>query len=121
VHVEMVQFLLKLLLKQRIVAMRHDFHWLLVATKLVTAKLHSCYVKDSEFKILERSEWEKVGRSSWTFYFRLSNLETNNVKFCLKIRSMWLLKQLSLSILGRPQRRSLWRLNNLQWEMFRVR
>ena len=26
-------------------SMYHDFHWLLVATKLLTAKLHSCYVK----------------------------------------------------------------------------
>jgi len=43
VPVEMVQFLLKFLLKLRILAAYHDFHWLLVATKLLTAKLHSCY------------------------------------------------------------------------------
>jgi len=36
----MVQFLLKFLLKLRILAVYHDFHWLLVATKLLTAKLH---------------------------------------------------------------------------------
>jgi len=52
VAVEMVQFLLKLLWKQWYLALHHDFHWLLVATKLLTAKLHSHYVKESE--ILER-------------------------------------------------------------------
>ena len=34
----------------------HDFHWLLVATKLLTAKLHARYVK--ELDILESSELE---------------------------------------------------------------
>ena len=48
IPVEMVQFLMKLLLKQRIQAVYHDFHWLLLATKLFTAKLHSLYVKGSE-------------------------------------------------------------------------
>jgi len=51
----MVQFLLKLLLKQSILAVYHDLHWLLVATKLLTAKLHSRYVKESESEILEKS------------------------------------------------------------------
>jgi len=41
----MVQFLLKLLLKQRILAVHHDFYWLLFATKLLTAKFDSRYVK----------------------------------------------------------------------------
>jgi len=54
VPVEMTQFLLKLLLKQKIVAVHHDFYWLLVATKLLAAKLHSRYVKKSE--ILERPD-----------------------------------------------------------------
>ena len=36
----MVHFLLKLLLKQRILAVHHDFRWLMVATKLLTVKLH---------------------------------------------------------------------------------
>jgi len=54
VPVEMVQFLMKLLLKQRILAVHNGFHWLIVATKLLTAKLHSLYVKESE--ILERLE-----------------------------------------------------------------
>ena len=40
IPVEMVQFLLKLLLKQRFLAVHYDFHWLLIATKLLTAKLH---------------------------------------------------------------------------------
>jgi len=35
----MVQFLLKHLLKQRILAVYHDFHWLQVNTKLLAAKL----------------------------------------------------------------------------------
>jgi len=37
----MEQFLLKLLLKQTILAMYYDFHWLLVAIKLLTAELQS--------------------------------------------------------------------------------
>jgi len=37
----MMQFHLKLLLTQRILAMYHDFHLLPVATKLLTAKIHS--------------------------------------------------------------------------------
>jgi len=41
---EIALFILKLLLKQKIDAVHHDFHWLLIATKLLTAKLHSCYV-----------------------------------------------------------------------------
>jgi len=49
--VEMVLFILKLVLKQKILAVRHDFHYLLVAAKLLTAKLHSRYVKDSEVEI----------------------------------------------------------------------
>jgi len=43
----MVQFFLKLLLKQRILAVYHDFHQVLVATKFLTAKLHSLYVVES--------------------------------------------------------------------------
>ena len=43
--VEMVELLLKLLMKPRIVAVHHDFHWLVFATKLLTAKLHSRYIK----------------------------------------------------------------------------
>ena len=55
IPVEMVQCLFKLLLKQSILAVRHDFY-LLVATKLLTAKLHSLYVKEPESEILERSD-----------------------------------------------------------------
>ena len=54
IPVDMVQFLLKLLLKQKILVVYHDFHWLLIATKFLTAKLHSLYVRESE--ILERLE-----------------------------------------------------------------
>jgi len=52
----MVPFLLKLLLKQRLLAVHHNFHRLLIATKLLTANLHCLYVKESE--LLERSELE---------------------------------------------------------------
>ena len=34
----------------------HDSHWLLVATKVLTDKLHSLHVKEPESKILEKSE-----------------------------------------------------------------
>ena len=47
IPVEMIPFLLKRLLIQIIIAVFHDFHWLLVATKLLTAKLYSLYVKES--------------------------------------------------------------------------
>jgi len=43
------------LLKQGILSVYHDFHGLLVATKLLTAKRQSCYDKVSESDILERS------------------------------------------------------------------
>ena len=56
IPVELVQFLIKLLLKQRILAVYHDFYSVLVATKFLAAKFHSLYVKESE--ILERSELE---------------------------------------------------------------
>jgi len=43
IAVEMVQFLSKLLLKQVILAVYHDFHWLLIAAKFLTAILHGLY------------------------------------------------------------------------------
>jgi len=49
----MVQFLLKLLLKQRFLAVYHDFHQL-----ILTAKFQSLYVKESGSEILEKSELE---------------------------------------------------------------
>jgi len=60
VLVKMAHFLLKLLLKQKILAVHHDFHGLLVAMKLLTATLHARYVKESvsESKVLERSVLE---------------------------------------------------------------
>ena len=48
IPIEMVQIVFKLLLKQWILALYHNFHWLLVATRLLTAKLHSRYVKESQ-------------------------------------------------------------------------
>jgi len=56
--VESAQFLIKLLLKQRILAVYLDFHWVLIATKFLVAKLHLLYVKESGSEILERSELE---------------------------------------------------------------
>ena len=50
IPVEMVQFLLKLFLKQGFLAVHHDFPWVL------TAKFHSRNVKESESEILERTE-----------------------------------------------------------------
>jgi len=57
VRVEIVQFLFKLLLKQRIIAVHHDFHWLLLATKLLTAKPHSRYVEELEL-VSEPEIWK---------------------------------------------------------------
>ena len=54
--VEIIHSILKLLLKQRFLVVFHGFHWLLVAAKLLTAKLHSRNVKGSG--ICERSELE---------------------------------------------------------------
>ena len=42
-------------LKQRILAVYHDFHWLLFGTKLLTAKFYSRYVKESELDVLPPS------------------------------------------------------------------
>ena len=63
----MVQFLLKFLLKLRVLAVYHDFHSLLVGTKFLIAKLHSCYAKGSEI-------WKGRSRCrSRTFYLGLRN------------------------------------------------
>jgi len=56
VPVETVQFLLQLLLKQKIFATYHHFARLVVNNFVLTGKLHSLYVK--ELEILERSESE---------------------------------------------------------------
>jgi len=50
VLVEMVQLFLKLLMKQKILAVHHNFHCLVFATKLLIAKLHSRYVKLKRLK-----------------------------------------------------------------------
>ena len=57
IPVEMIQFITKLLLKQRM-AVHHDFHSVFDATKFLTAKLQSLYAKESESGVgnLERSE-----------------------------------------------------------------
>jgi len=93
IPVEMVQFLLELLLKQIFLAVHHDFHWLLIATKLLTAKLHSLYVKESESEILESlgselgvGNFGKVGDGSrsWIFYLRLRNSAEKKTQAVLK-------------------------------------
>jgi len=57
-----VQFLMELLLKQIILALYCDFHWVFVATKFLTAKINSLYVKESESEILERLKSEIFGK-----------------------------------------------------------
>jgi len=56
ITVEMVQFFMKLLLKQRTDVVYHDFHWLLIATKLLEVTLHFVYVKKSE--IWKGQSWD---------------------------------------------------------------
>ena len=61
-----------------VLAVHHDFHRLLVATRslpLLTAKLHSRYVKEPKSKILERSESENFGseESDLDIYLRFRN------------------------------------------------
>jgi len=69
IPVEMVQFLLKLVLKQRILAVYHNFHWVQVPRKLLTANFIHLMLRNQsresqifwkgrswELKILERSE-----------------------------------------------------------------
>ena len=50
IPVESVQFLMKLLLKQIILAVYHDFHWALVATKFLAAKLRSLCFNGKSWK-----------------------------------------------------------------------
>jgi len=76
VPVEMVHYLLKLLLKQSILAVYHDFRWLLVASKLLTAKRHSCYVMLRSWRRESVGHFGKVELQcirSRTFYLRLRN------------------------------------------------
>jgi len=58
----MVQFLLKLLLKQRILIVHHDFHGLLGATKLLTAKFVNVLLR---IQCQSRKFWKGWSR---TFY-----------------------------------------------------
>ena len=71
--VEMVQFLLKFLWKLRILAVYHDFHWLLVATTLLTVQLHSCYVKESESENFKKVGVGDFGKA------RVRNLERSDI------------------------------------------
>jgi len=76
----MVQFLLELLLKQRILAVRHDFHWLLIATKFLTVRLHSViYVMNGSKDILPPtppSEFDSK-RGDYGPFYMTSPLELN--------------------------------------------
>ena len=96
IPIEMAQFPFKFLLKQIFVAVHHDFHCLLIATKLLTAKVHSLYVTGWEWEILERSEsgvgnFEKVrvgfGRFTsdsanlvWAAHLEYTSLVLKNVR-----------------------------------------
>jgi len=63
---------MKILLKQRFLAVHHDFYSLLIATKLLTAKLHSLMLRswsrklwkdrsrESEPEILESRGWSRA-------------------------------------------------------------
>jgi len=63
----MVQFLLEVLLKQIILVAYHDFHWLLVAAKLLTVKLRSRYIKGSESGVGDGvGNFGKVGVGDFT-------------------------------------------------------
>jgi len=57
IHVESVEFLMKLLLKEWILDVYHDFHWVLVATKFLAAKHHSLYVNELESDIWKCRSW----------------------------------------------------------------
>jgi len=78
IPVEMVQIFIKLLLKQRIIPVYHDFHWVLVATKFLTAKHHSFMLKSPSRQFLKgrsrggsRKFWKSRSWSkSRTFYLR---------------------------------------------------
>jgi len=79
----MVQFLLKLLLKQEILAVYHIFHWLLIATKLLTAKFHWCYVKKwvSKSEILEsESDILPPTAQPWVTALIVKNYQINLLK-----------------------------------------
>ena len=88
IFVEMVQFLMKLLLIQIILAVYHDFHRVLDATKLLTAELHSLYVKESESEILNRSESDILPPTPQLWYLQL---KTNSKNVCiLALQSIYL-------------------------------
>ena len=64
IPVETEQFLLKRLSDQRFPAVNHDFHWLLIATKLLAAKLHYLPVKEMESGV---GNFGKIGVGSRKF------------------------------------------------------
>jgi len=49
----------------------HDFHWLLVSTKLLTARLYSPDIKESESEILERSDILPPTPQPWLYVWYL--------------------------------------------------
>jgi len=74
IPVEMVQFLLKLLLKQRFLAVHHDFHCF--KTNFITFMLRSLSRKFWKGRSRSRKFW-KGRRRSRIFYLRLRNPEEN--------------------------------------------
>jgi len=76
---EMVQFILKLFLKQIILVVYYDFHWVLGAMKSLTAKLHSLYVKEWVMEISR-----KVGVGVEHFTSDSATLVTNTKLNCFQ-------------------------------------
>jgi len=75
IPVEMVQFLLKLFLNQIILAVYHNFHWVLIATKLLTAKLHSLNVNTlASAKIRGFSGKKRVNACGFAWEFLRSGM-----------------------------------------------
>jgi len=66
----------------------HDFHWLLAATKLFTAKLHSSLLRSRKF-------WKGRGR---TFYLRLRNPDQSKSVSDNNLMCIWLLQLQGLKI-----------------------
>jgi len=84
IHVEMVQYLLKLLLKQSFLAVRHDFHWFYQPNFILF------YVKESESEIWKgrsRKFWK--GRSWSRIFFLRLRKPVENIGICkLRIATM---------------------------------
>ena len=80
-------------LKQRFLAVHHDFHWQLIATKLLTAKLHTLYFKERGRKFLKcRRFWKDWSRSR-IFYLRLGGKISDSATLVSALAKRKLLSQ----------------------------